>query len=386
MSQPLQQIAPTSGEFFPSLDGIRGLAVLSVVIYHTAYFNPNVPLQKLLFCLTKAGFMGVPIFFVLSGFLIAFTIIKTKDRFNLFHYATRRAAKILPPFILSLVVFSLLSMFWKNPENIFLSSLAYLSTIANFTRGWDEINPVFWSLMVEIHFYIVFPPLYFFLRRFFRYPELIAALILFIVPITARSVTHLDTSSDLSIWFHNANMFPKALDNFVLGILFAHILSNKDRYQWLIRKSRPLCALGIILLCLSYLGSAIYDFSKSPEQFARASPNLSAFEIFRYLPAFGTFFLLFCVFLPIGSLVDRVLGFPPLQYLGVISYEWFLFHYPPVQFLASVVGNAGGSGILYAARTLLPFFATLAFSAIVYHFVSKPILDWSKSRLRQRCL
>jgi len=52
----------TSGEFFPSLDGIRGVAVLSVVIYHTVYFNPNHTLQMFIYSFTKAGFIGVPIF------------------------------------------------------------------------------------------------------------------------------------------------------------------------------------------------------------------------------------------------------------------------------------------------------------------------------------
>ena len=313
--------------------------------------------------------------------MISFAVIKTQGKFSINKYIARRAAKIIPPFVLSLIIFSLLASYWKGSENIPLSALAHFFTVANFTSGWVEINPVYWSLMIELHFYIIFPLLYFVLKRFSKYPELWAAFLLLLIPMSMRRPTHLPASTDPALWYHNANMFPKALDNFVLGILFAHILSRRSQYEWLIRRSRKLCMIGIAVLILAFVASATHSFSQSIADFIQPKPSAIIFELFRCLPAVGTFFLLFCIFLPSSALVCRFLAFPPLQYMGLISYEWFLFHYPPVQFMGSIVGNADGSAFFYCAKTLFPFTIALAFSAGVYHFVSKPIMDWSKSKL-----
>jgi peptidoglycan/LPS O-acetylase OafA/YrhL len=180
--------------------------------------------------------------------------------------------------------------------------------------------------------------------------------------------------------FFNANIFPKALDNFVLGILFSHILSRKDSYTQIIRRSSLLCSIGVGLICLSYLICTGFEFLKFSSGMPNPNFSIMSFELFRYLPAFGTFFLLFCVFLPPDSRVCRFLAFSPLQYLGLISYEWFLFHQPPVRLMADILGNSGGSVSVYAAKTILPFFVSFAFAAALYHYVSKPILDWAKTK------
>ncbi len=75
---------PSSGYFFGYLDSIRAFAVLGVVFFHCLYFDPDGgPLKKALFSLVRGGWMGVPIFFVLSGFLISFPIFKNSDAFSL---------------------------------------------------------------------------------------------------------------------------------------------------------------------------------------------------------------------------------------------------------------------------------------------------------------
>lgn len=368
----------STGDFFPALDGIRGFAVLSVVVCHLAYFNPASPLQNILFSFTKAGFLGVPMFFVLSGFLISYTVLKSQEKFNVRAYISRRAAKILPPFLISLVVFSLLALLWKEPQNIWLSALAYLLTLPNFTGGWDDINGVYWSLMVEIHFYIVFPILYFLFRRISKSPELWAALILLVVPTTLRLVNHLPIDTFQGLWGVNARVFPRALDSFTFGIMFAHICMNKDRYKAIIRSSSLLACTGFSILLLSYLLCAGVDYFL-PVYSIYYDPNrLWKSELFRVMPALGTFFLLFCIFLPKAHLLNRALMFPPLQYTGLISYEWFLFHVPPAEFLSHLLGQAQGSWLVYLSKTLLPFVVTFIFAALVYHLVSSPVMRWTK--------
>jgi len=368
----------STGDFFPTLDGIRGFAVLSVVIYHLAYFNPAFPIQNVLYSFTKAGFMGVPVFFVLSGFLISYTILKSQNRFNAKAYIARRAAKILPPFLISLVIFSFLTLLWKEPRNIWFSAVAYLLTLPNFISGWDGINPVYWSLLVEIHFYIVFPITYFLLKKASKFPELWCALIILIVPTILRLMNHMPLDTHTDTWFVNAQIFPRALDNFTLGIMFAHIFINRERYKAIIQNSSKLAWVGAIVLFISYcLCAGVNLFSPVHSPYSDPT-RLWSFELFRFMPALGTFFLLFCIFSPQSSLINRVLMLKPLQYIGLISYEWFLFHYPPAQYLTYAFGQAGGSLSVYLSKTLLPFVVTFIFAAGIYHFVSSPIMSWAK--------
>ena len=97
---------PSSGELYPQLDGLRAIAIISVVLGHVMYFNPNAgTLQAILHAATKTGGMGVSIFFVLSGFLITQSLLRAGSTFDAYSYAVRRAAKIIPPFALTMLLF-----------------------------------------------------------------------------------------------------------------------------------------------------------------------------------------------------------------------------------------------------------------------------------------
>lgn len=370
----------STGDFFPSLDGVRGIAVIGVVAFHYAYFNPASEIQRYFLAISRTGFMGVPIFFVLSGFLISLTVIKAQDRFSIKSYALRRAAKIYPPFVLSLIIFSILSLAWRDSINLVPSAFAYIITIPNFTPGWDDINPVYWSLMVEIHFYIVFPILFFALRCCVKYPELYVAVILATVPAAIRLLTHLEEVTSTGDWFHNAQVFPKALDNFALGILFSHIYCNKVKYRHLIKCSHYLSVAGAALLIATFSFCAVLHY-KTPIVDPLSDPNRTwMFEFFRYAPAVSTFLLLFVIYQPASSIFSQALSFKPLRYTGVISYEWFLFHYPPAQFIGYVIGRVDGDLTLYMARTAVPLILTFGLSSYVYHKFSAPILNLAKQK------
>lgn len=375
--QPSEHKSST-GDFFPVMDGIRGLAVLSVVVYHLAYFNPASPVQKVFSSIAKAGFIGVPIFFVLSGFLISLTVIKSQNRFSVRSYLLHRGAKIFPPFLISLLLFSLLSLQWKDTHNLWGSAVAYVFTVPNFTSGWDEINPVYWSLMVEMHFYLVFPLLFFLAKRFSRCPELWCAGILLVIPATIRLLGHLPIDVHTDTWHPHAQIFPRALDNFALGIIFSHIYVNRSKYDWIISRSAGIAYFGIFILVSSYLCSAGVNYFLPFESPYNDPDRIWKFELFRYLPAAGTFLSLFCIFMKENALISRLLMFAPLQFAGVISYEWFLFHYPPALYLSHVIGQTDGNMMLYLGRTLLPFVLTFIFSALLFHFVSNPIMNWAK--------
>lgn len=375
---------PSAGEFFAGLDGLRGIAVLSVVIGHTAYFNPGTSVfQHLLLAASKTGGMGVSIFFVLSGFLISYSVIKSADRFDLLAYVMRRAAKIYPPFVLSVVVFAALAYYWKGPDNLCSSAAAYLTTLANFTRGWADINGVCWSLMVELHFYIAFPLIYLGLRKITCHAEWATFWCFLLIPAALRFYYYgaiLDCGGDMGRWNFQAHLFPRALDNFALGILFS-ILYKQTKIRASLGRIAPVLAhTGAVLLVAIYALYTALEYSIS----ITGKPIAATYELFCYLPAIATFLLLFVVLLPPSSVLQRFLSSSTLGFIGIISYEWFLFHFPPTALIQEVLGKSEGSMVIYLSKTLLPFVGTLAASAMIYWFYSAPILSWTRNMLRKR--
>ena len=109
------EIKPSTGNHFAVLDGLRGIAILFVVIYHTFYFNPeHGVIARGMGHILKMGGIGVPIFFVLSGFLISFPFFQMKAKDVRYWYQNgyfkRRVGKIIPPFYLSIIL--IVMFFW----------------------------------------------------------------------------------------------------------------------------------------------------------------------------------------------------------------------------------------------------------------------------------
>lgn len=365
-----------SGDFFPSLDGLRGIAVLSVVIAHTAYFNPISSFQRMLSCFSVGGRMGVQIFFVLSGFLISHSVFKTADKFNCFSYSARRFGKIAPPFVLAVFVFAWLCYFWKGPSNIIASVFAYLTTAAHFTSGWAKIDSVCWTLFIEIHFYILFPLIYFTVRRFISRAEWLTFFIFLIVPVLFRASTYcIDPPVEKNLYL--LHLFPRALDNFALGICFSIFYLNADLSSQLASRAKILAPLGVILLVATYCAYACLKW----RNVIIGEPSLLLGEVFRYLPEIATFLLLFSIFLPPSHFLMRFLCWRPLTFIGIVSYEWYLFHQPPTDYLQATMNKSFGNVSVYLARILIPFVGTFLISCAIYFFYSAPILASIKKRL-----
>jgi peptidoglycan/LPS O-acetylase OafA/YrhL len=199
---------PASGYFFPFLDGMRGIAILSVVIFHTVYFNPSTTLGVMANSLVSTGGFGVPIFFTLSGFLISLAVFTAKNPFDVYGYACRRAAKIAPPFLLSLVLFAAAD-WWMNGGAGWLKAFVYdVTTLNHFLKG-PTLNGVYWSLFIEIHFYIVLPFVYLSLMRVTRFARLYTCGIFLVIPVLFRLYDYRSVQTiDLLVW-GLGNFFPR---------------------------------------------------------------------------------------------------------------------------------------------------------------------------------
>jgi peptidoglycan/LPS O-acetylase OafA/YrhL len=151
----------------PEIDGLRTIAVLSVIIYHAEFTLLG---TKLL----PGGFLGVDIFFVISGFLISSIIIRelqSTGRFSFADFYERRARRILPALFV-VIFFSIPFAWWLLlPEQIidfaksilssisFISNIYWLSSLQEYGAESASLKPLLhtWSLAVEEQFYILFP-------------------------------------------------------------------------------------------------------------------------------------------------------------------------------------------------------------------------------------
>ena len=235
----------TQPNYIKSLDGIRAIAILLVMAFH--------------FGIIRFGWMGVQLFFVLSGFLISSILLKEKERpATLFQrlkkFWIRRSLRIFPLYYIYLTVFVVICLFTAFPPGYF-HDLPYLySYTFNLTRignSWHE-SPVythFWSLCVEEQFYLFFPFIIFLLSRSSLRALLVAVLIA--GPVFRWSFGNYLAESgkttfemfDVIYWFPFSH-----LDAFFTGLAIP-LLGLKDR----IKRPEWLFALGCVLALIAGL-------------------------------------------------------------------------------------------------------------------------------------
>ncbi|MDN4986745.1 acyltransferase [Bradyrhizobium sp. WYCCWR 13022] len=157
------------------IDGLRGTAVLLVLIWHFigAVLSQATSLSKIVSAILIFGRTGVDLFFVLSGFLIIGILVDRRNSANYFHvFFIRRALRILPPYTMLLVVFWTLTAI--SHENYYFGSQIPWWSFATFTQNWYIIKinawgpgaaSVTWSVAIEEQFYIVFPIIVYLIPR-----------------------------------------------------------------------------------------------------------------------------------------------------------------------------------------------------------------------------
>jgi peptidoglycan/LPS O-acetylase OafA/YrhL len=378
-------VFPSSGQHWDCLDGLRGMAILMVVACHAFHYTaPNIRFAgwpRLAHAFVGAGHLGVQVFFVLSGFLISQPFfaakLKNSESWYLEGYAARRALKIIPPAYLIIFVFSIYYCFVEHDFIQLKYGLLWLAGIPDFIPIPDAFgfNPVFWSLWVEVEFYVLLPVLFWVLRKCSYVKTGVAiVLLLLMVPFLTRQ---LDAKAQIhAIDLFYLAKFPNGLTNFSWGILFACI------YSVIPQDGRHRRHLGLI----GYVGIAALAITMLLEaEYYILNPIIS-YEIPVHLSGISTFMALFFVFDP-GAFGTRFFSIPFIRYLGLVSYEWFLLHFLILDRYRAWLG-----GIPYATKNLghyfftalIPMMASLLLAMVVYHYFSMPIIKWGRNRLKSK--
>lgn len=351
----------------PELDGVRGVAILMVLVWHyyTAQTGPAEPLSlaAALRSVTELFWSGVDLFFVLSGFLIGGIILDNHGRAGFLRvFWIRRCCRILPPMALLLAACVAACHLLDRERFAWLfENLMPWWSYATFTqnilmglRGMfgGHFLDVTWSLAVEEQFYIFAPLLVLLLgaKRWVKtLPVLIAAA--FVLRLCFPGFqTYVNT--------------PFRMDSLLSGFLLAAIFRNGVAFAWL--RSRRLWAVALLVAMVSATlwRAAHGGFG----QFERTAAGAFAFTWFAAL--YAVFILV--ILLHEGSLFTAPLRAGAVCFCGAISYGLYLYHQPVSGLLHGWL-ERGGSPQL-GIVTLLALAVSVGFSWISFRYFELPFL------------
>ena len=342
----------------PEVDGLRAIAILSVIIYHAQI----VFYEKSLF---KGGFIGVDIFFVISGYLITriiFQELLIKNSFNFLNFYERRARRILP--MLFVVIFVSIPFAWQKlfPSDFveymdsvlssifFVSNFFFYFNATEYDASSSLLKPFLhtWSLGIEEQFYLISPIFAIFIFKYFRKNILTILIIIGISSIVFADFLEIKNST-LNFYFPLSRFWELAMGSIIAYIEFNYKVT---KYRTL---NNILQSLGLFLI----LFSIIYFNEKIPHP-----------SFYSFIPILGvTLIITFSTKKNGNGLVKKILSSRPFVWLGLISYSAYLWHFPIFAF--SRINSSEPSD---SYKILLIIF-TILISTLSYHFIEKPFKD-----------
>jgi peptidoglycan/LPS O-acetylase OafA/YrhL len=293
------------------IDGLRALAVLPIVLFHLGFGRAS------------GGYVGVDIFFVISGYLIGGIVLRQIDNgtYSVLNFYTRRFRRIVPALVAMLVATTIAMYFmaFPGPMASYGSSLvAAMLSISNI-YFWEttsyfapaaETQPLLhtWSLAVEEQFYIVFPLLMLLARR--RHRAAMLTVIGLLTLASASANIALIRVQPTATFF----LLPTRLWELLFGVV-----AVATRSAWLSRRTvrETIAMVGLALIIMPIL------FYKPTTLF----PGVAAIP-----PCLGTALLL-CTGANGKTLVGHALSLRPLVFFGLISYSLYLWHWPIIVLL-----------------------------------------------------
>lgn len=345
-------------KYRPEIDGLRAVAVLPVLLFHAGV------------SLFGGGYVGVDVFFVISGYLITTIIIDeiVDKKFSIVRFYERRARRILPALFFVLILSTPVAWIVLQPIDFKAFSVnvaavaAFLSNVQFFRESgyFDqaaELKPLLhtWSLAVEEQFYVFFPLMLLGIWRFGKTTVLVTLLIVFCMSLT---IAHLSAVKHPSAAFFLPHTRAWEL---LLGSFAAIYLQN--RHSLNIRfLSNALSLLGLLAILFSVI---MYD---------AGTPFPSLYAL---VPTVGT--TLIILFAVKGTITHRILSLRVLVWIGLISYSLYLWHQPILAFLRHIFGLHLNVVLVAAALT-----ASFCLAIFSYHFVERPFRD--KKRIGQRTI
>ncbi|WED20618.1 acyltransferase [Vibrio sp. JC009] len=293
-------------KYRPDIDGLRAVAVISVIIFHLdeSYLS--------------GGYLGVDIFFVISGYLITGIIYREfiENRFSLSNFYTRRAKRILPPLFSVLLMVMIVGYFVMLPYEyykvgvsiisvlLFISNVQYSLRIGDYFSGESSEWPLLhtWSLSVEEQYYFIFPLTLFVLIKFFNSRKTV---FLFAIALMSFLLAEVLSGNDKfqSISFY---LIFTRMGELLIGSVLAVLAQDN--------KIKPITSSFISVLSLVIIGLMLITINET-----YTTPGLLSL------------LLCVCVVIIINShntLVNKWLSNRVMVSIGLVSYSLYLYHWP----------------------------------------------------------
>jgi peptidoglycan/LPS O-acetylase OafA/YrhL len=290
-------------KYRPEIDGLRAVAVIPVLLYHAG------------FSWVSGGYVGVDVFFVISGYLITSILIDEilAGRFSIWGFYERRARRILPALCFVMLACVPFAWMWMLPDQFkdfgqsivavvfFASNILFWRESGYFEASAEE-KPLLhtWSLAVEEQYYLLFP---LFLLLALRHGKQRVFGMICVMAVISYCITELG-------WRHrpvaNFYLLPSRIWELLAGSLSAFIVTSKG-----VRSNQLYAAMGGFMILY---GVFLFDYQ---------TPFPSSYTL---LPVIGA--VLVILYAGTGTLINKVLSLRPVVGIGLISYSIYLWHQP----------------------------------------------------------
>lgn len=358
-----ESIGPTHAAFrrvryFGSLDGLRCLSILAVLWHHSAAGVGWFPASH-------TGFLGVDMFFVVSGFLIVTLLLRERDRegeIAVIRFYGRRMLRLFPVYYGLLAVLTMLFVLRPDGQmgGQFFSELPYYLT---HTSNWIVVGTflaITWSLAAEEQFYLAWPTVMRYLRV--RYELMLLAAVIVLNQMMAWGMFDGLTGGWLGVTRSDLPIMQATFTPLCLGVLLAHALHDPRGFRVMARiigsRYSPIVTLALVV-SLASLPGGFTPLTRLFVQLAIAAMVASVVIQERHC-------------------LSGVLGFKPIARIGVISYGMYLFHMIVLHVVSVLIAKlslpAWGP-----AMFLLTTAGTIVVAECSYRFYETPFL-----RLKQR--
>jgi len=338
----------------PEIDGLRAIAVGAVILYHSQ-------ITLLGHQIFKGGFIGVDIFFVISGYLITSLIFKeliTTGSFSFKHFYERRIRRILPVLLFVILVSLPFGWMYLLPSSLIdfsksiLFSLGFSSNFYFYYSGqeYGAINGISkpflhtWSLSVEEQYYILFPILLLFIFKYFKKYLIHSLFIGFIISLILADWTSRNFPS-VSFYFIHTRIW-EILSGSILAYL--EIIKNYKSKNKILNFILAIIGLLIIVYSILFFNDDMFH------------PSFNTLY-----PILGTCLIIW--FSNKNEIVGKMLSSKLFIWIGLISYSLYLWHYPIFSFVDET-NIIGGNNFLKIAIFILMIFLSI-FS---YLFIERP--------------
>ena len=362
----------------PELDGLRGLSILMVMMVHIIPFNPihiDNPIFKIIFMVSSMGWVGVDVFFVLSGFLITSILLRTKQDEGYFKkFYARRILRIFPLYYATITfVFIAVALITPDKRQEILSNMPlYYFYLSNWGFAFNKLSDPFgigltWSLAIEEQFYLAWPIIVYYLDSkklaFFSCVLVVSSLFLRI-----GLLNNLGSTIIYSEFFYHATF--TRLDSLILGALLAIAFESNS---W--KTTLKYASIPVFFISFGLVGYLAFLQPHSP---LWGNPPMYTYG-FTFIGLGASGMVIMLTTFASDNPIRRIFRNNFLLFFGKYSYAIYIFHRLPIPFLEDIFKKYMGNNVLsWFLFNFCAIFIPVTLALVSWNLFEKPILNLKK--------